>query len=142
MPVVRTSQRRSKRTRADPRAGQRGSVTAETAVVLPVLLIVLLACIWVLAAVGTQLRCVDAARVTARVAARGDTDAVARSAGQAAAPPGAVIVISTRGEQVHVEVRAQVRPVPALSALPALPVQGRAVALVEPSSGPAGLSAG
>jgi Flp pilus assembly protein TadG len=42
-------------------ARDRGSVTAETALVLPVLVVVLAMAVWVLAAVGAQLRCVDAA---------------------------------------------------------------------------------
>ena len=51
-------------------------VTAETAVVLPVLLLVLLCAVAAVTVVGAQLRCVDAAREGARAAARGETDAV------------------------------------------------------------------
>ena len=47
-------------------------VTAETAVVLPVLLLVLAGAVAAMIVVGAQLRCVDAAREGARAAARGD----------------------------------------------------------------------
>ncbi len=52
-----------------------GSVTAEMAVALPALLVVLAGALTVLVAVSAQLRCVDAARLGARAAARGDPDA-------------------------------------------------------------------
>ncbi|MBX6168101.1 MAG: hypothetical protein IRY84_10740, partial [Thermobispora bispora] len=42
----------------------RGSVTAEAAVLLPVLLIVLGAALWAVAIVGVQLQCVDAVSYT------------------------------------------------------------------------------
>ena len=48
-------------------------VTAETAVVLPVLLLVLAGAVAAVVVVGAQLRCVDAAREGARAAARGES---------------------------------------------------------------------
>lgn len=109
-----------------------GHVTAETAVVLPVLLVVLAAALWVLAAVGDQLRCTDAAAVGARAAARGEALPVVRQATRAAAPPGAQVEVTTGADTVEVTVRAQVRPVGgALAALPAAHVSGRAVAARE-----------
>jgi len=116
--------------------GDRGSVTAETAVVLPVLVVVLAAAVWVLAAVGAQLRCVDAAAVAARAAARGDDAAVVSAAGRRLAPGGATVHVGRVGDEVHVEVRVEVQPFPLLRVLPALPVSGRAVAVVEPGVGP------
>lgn len=107
-------------------------VTAETAVVLPVLVVVLAAAVWVLASVSAQLRCVDAARVGARAAARGDSVAAASAAASAVAPSGAQVTVVRSGESVSLLVRAAVRPFgPALSRLPAMPVAARAVALVE-----------
>src|SRR5688500_20233283 len=50
-----------------------GMVTAETAVVLPVLLLVLAGAVAAVTVVGAQLRCVDAAREGARAAARGES---------------------------------------------------------------------
>lgn len=118
------------------RTSDRGSVTAETALALPVLVVVLAGCVWVLAAVGAQLRCVDAAAGAARAAARGETGAVVTSLGQRLAPDGAVVRIDRRGEQVHVHVSAQVRPFDVLGVLPALRVEARSVALVEPGVAP------
>ncbi|NEE32158.1 hypothetical protein G3M53_42765, partial [Streptomyces sp. SID7982] len=51
------------------RAGDRGAVTAETAVVIPVLAAFTLALLWALMAAADQIRCVDAARAGARAAA-------------------------------------------------------------------------
>jgi hypothetical protein len=111
---------------------ERGSVTAETAVVLPVLVVVLAAALWVLAAVGAQLRCVDAAALAARSAARGDAPAAVAAAGRRLAPDGAQVQVTRSGDEVHVLVQASVRPFALLAVLPAMPVSGRAVAVVEP----------
>ena len=111
----------------------RGSVTAETAVVLPVLLVVLAAAVGVLACVAAQLKCVDAARAAARVAARGDGASEVRATGQRLAPADARVSLRADGETVEVVVSAQVRPFGGvLGVLPAVPVSGRAVAAVEP----------
>jgi Flp pilus assembly protein TadG len=112
----------------------RGSVTAETALALPVLVVVLAASVWVLAAVGAQLRCVDAAAGAARVAARGESPAVVSAAGRRLAPQDAVVRVEHRGEHVHVTVAARVQPFTVLGALPALQVDATAVALVEPGA--------
>lgn len=109
-------------------------MTAETAVLLPVLLIVLAAAIGVLACVAAQLRCVDAARAAARVAARGDVPELVRSTGERLAPPGARVTLRQSSDTVEVIVTAQVRPFgQALRALPPVAVSGRAVAAREDS---------
>ncbi|MGW4807345.1 TadE family type IV pilus minor pilin [Kitasatospora sp. NPDC004272] len=66
-------------------------VTAETAVGLPALVLLVAVLIWGVVAAGAQIRCVDAARVGARAAARGDADALAQTV--AAAPRGAKVAI-------------------------------------------------
>ncbi|MDX6198894.1 MAG: hypothetical protein QOJ79_2045 [Actinomycetota bacterium] len=107
-------------------------VTAETAVVLPVLLLVLAASIWVLAAVAGQLRCVDAARLGARSAARGDTSADVIATARSTAPAGATVAVLRSGDQVTVTVSGVVRPFGALlGRLPGTPVAATATALVE-----------
>ena len=122
----------SRTSRTSSRRGEAGFVTAETAVVLPVLFLVLAACIFVLAAVGAQLRCTDAAAVAARAAARGDTAPAVRAAGRAVAPRGADVEVDVGAERVHVEVSAAVHPFgQGLSYLPAVHVRGRAVAARE-----------
>ncbi len=110
----------------------RGMVTAEAAVALPVLFVVLALAVWALACVSAQLRCVDAARAAARLAARGETPGVVLAAGREAGPRGASISTGRAGEQVVVTVRAEVRPFGgALRALPAVSVSARAAALRE-----------
>ena len=107
-------------------------VTAETAVVLPVLLVVLAAAVWVLACVAAQLRCVDAARAAARAAARGDGAAAVSAAAAAVAPAGAQAQVVRGDSTVTVEIRAVVRPFgSALAGLPGTPVSARATAVVE-----------
>ncbi len=121
-----------------PRDG--GQVTAEAAVVLPVLLVVLAAALWVLASVAAQVACVDAARVGARAAARGDDPQAVRRAALAVAPRDARVEVSTAGDEVTVRVRADVRPFgPALHRLPATAVDAEATAVLEESlAGPPG----
>lgn len=74
-----------------------GMATAEFAVVLPVIVLVLAFSLTALMIVADQLRCVDAARVAARAAARGDTEAGVHQAGQLAAPAGSVITVKATG---------------------------------------------
>lgn len=109
---------------------QDGMVTAETAVVLPVLLLVLAASVAAVVVVGDQLRCVDAAREAARAAARGDPPAAVAAIGSRAAPDGAHVSVSSSRDDVVVSVSAAVAP---LGPLPfRVTVSARAVALREP----------
>ena len=85
-------------------------VTAETAVVLPVLLLVLAGAVAAVTLVGAQLRCVDAAREGARAAARGDDQATVAEIVREIAPDGATTTSSVDGEQVRVVVTADVSP--------------------------------
>ncbi|MDQ1603130.1 MAG: hypothetical protein QOE01_975 [Actinomycetota bacterium] len=117
------------------RGQDRGSVTAETAVLLPALVVVLVLALWAVESVVTELRCVDAARVAARAAARGEPDRLVRAAALAAAPPHAQIQLTrTPGDvpEVVVLVRATARlPGPLGDAGPGVPLDGRAVAALE-----------
>ena len=107
-------------------------VTAETAVVLPVLLVVLVAAVWILACVAAQLRCVDAARVAARAAARGDALAAVTAAAERVAPDRSQVRVSRSGDEVTVRVTAQLRPFgAALRRLPATRVEAAATAVLE-----------
>ncbi len=108
-------------------------VTAETAVVLPVLLVVLAAAVAAVTVVGAQLRCVDAAREGARAAARGEDAASVAALVERAAPEGAETTVSVVGDEVRVSVGAEV---PALGPLPLnVVVSAEAVALREPAAG-------
>lgn len=69
------------------RGSDRGFVTAESAVVLPVLVMFAMALVWGLLVVAAQIQCVDAARTGARAAARQDpADAVIEVTREAAPP--------------------------------------------------------
>ena len=109
----------------------RGSVSAELAVVLPVLMVVLAIAVWVLTAVSGQLRCADAAGAGVRLAARGESRAAVESTVVATAPRGATVQVVERGEQVEVVVSVDLRPFGSRVRLPGVHVRGRAVALRE-----------
>ncbi|MFG1748772.1 TadE family type IV pilus minor pilin [Streptosporangium sandarakinum] len=106
-------------------------MTAETAVVLPAVVVVLAAALWAVAAVGAQLQCVDAARAGARAAARGEPAERVRADVLALAPAGASVRVDVTAETVRVEVAARVRPRWG-STLPAVEVGASAVAAPEP----------
>ena len=108
-------------------------VTAEMAVVLPVLLLVLAAAVAALVVVGSQLQCVDAAREGARAAARGEPVGVVTELAGRAAPDGARVRVSVVGEGVTVTVTAAPQP---LGPVPLrVPVSATASAVREPGAG-------
>lgn len=80
------------RTRA-PARGDRGSATAEIAVALPAVIIVLAACLGGLGLASTQLRAQDSAADAARLLGRGDSVATAEQL-VARSVPGADLVLS------------------------------------------------
>ena len=75
------------------RRSERGAVTAETVMVLPVLVALTLGLTWLLSLAATQVRVVDAARETARAAARDDGAGAAEALGRRVAPDGARISV-------------------------------------------------
>ncbi|WP_433567547.1 TadE family type IV pilus minor pilin [Nocardia sp. CA-151230] len=85
--------------------------TVEAAIALAALVAVLVLGVGALLAVSAQVRCVDAAREAARLAARGDTD-VGVSTARRVAPPGARVVVRTDGDLVVAEVSARATLVP------------------------------
>jgi TadE-like protein len=116
--------------------GDRGSATAELAVVLPVAVVVLALMLWGVAVAGAHLRCIDAARAAARAAARSESLAATTAAARQIAPPGAGVAVRRTADRVSVVVTATVRPPgPALSSIPALSVRASAVSAVEPEFG-------
>jgi hypothetical protein len=98
-------------------ADQRGMVTAEFAVVLPAVVLVLALSLGALGLALDQIRCVDAARAGARAAARGDSPGAVILVVGRAAPTDAVVSLSTSGDLVRVSVVS--RPRVAASLLPA-----------------------
>lgn len=111
-----------------------GTVTAETAVVLPVVVAFALGLVWLVSLGVTQVRVVDAARETARAVARDETHGVAYALGMRVAPDGSSISILDRGDSVRVTVTSGVRgPGGLFRFLPPVQVDAEAVAAKEPS---------
>lgn len=81
-----------------------GMVTAELAVAIPTVVIVLAVCLGGISVGIDQIRCVDAARLAARALARGDADSTAREMARRAAPTGAAVILVGGGSQVRVTV--------------------------------------
>jgi hypothetical protein len=109
--------------------GDRGSVTVEAALALCGLALVVAMAIGAVAAVAASLRCTDAARELARLAARGEADR-GRAVAARLAPTGARIVLQIRGDEAVAEVTA-----PPVRLLP-VHVRGKAVAVLEPGVAP------
>lgn len=91
------------------------------------LMVALALCLAGLTAVTMQVRCVDAAREAARLAARGDSSAVAVA--QRIAPTGAAVTVRQDGGLVIASVRAR-SPL-----LPGVTLAAEGVSAVEPSVG-------
>jgi Flp pilus assembly protein TadG len=106
-------------------------VTAEIAVAMPVLMLMLGAALTAVAVIGGQMRCVDAAREAARALARGDSVSSARSLALAAGPRGATLTAQVDKAQVRATVRTRIDPV---GLLPGFTVSAEAVASPEPGS--------
>ena len=124
------------RTRSPSRVARRdsGMVTAETAVVLPVMVVLFSL---LLAGVGQAVdyvRVIDAARSAARLAARGETVTLVEEQALREAPDGSHVEIRLVGEQVQVAVTAPGRRLLGPIELPSAATV--AVALVENSARP------
>lgn len=107
-------------------------VTAETATVLPFLVLVTLALAWLIAIGVAQVRCLDAAREAARVMARGDGSSAAVGVATKVAPSGAHVRMNETDAVVDVEVAVRLSPpVPLLGHVLAVPVSATATAALE-----------
>jgi Flp pilus assembly protein TadG len=116
---------------------QRGAVTAEVAIALPVLLSLLFVGIWSIAVVMVNIQCIDAARDVARAVARGESLEAAHAIGRRTAPSNATIDIKRNGPDIHVTVTVSATPhakAPLLAALPAAPVTAEATLQSEPGT--------
>ncbi len=103
------------------RANDRGAVTVEAALALCSLAVFL--------AVAGSIRCVDAARELARLAARGEPDR-GRVVAAELAPSGARLTLELQHDLVVAEVSVElVRPLP-------VRIGGRSVAALEPGAAP------
>jgi len=111
---------------------ERGAVTAELALGLPVLVAVTIGLVWLLSVGAAQIRTVDAARETARAVARGDDEGAAVALGQRVAPAGVRIDVFTSGGRVTAHARGHVPgPGGLFGFLPGADVSAEAVATAE-----------
>ena len=113
--------------------GERGAVTAETAMVLPLVVAAALGLVWMLALAVTQVRVTDAAREVARALAREEPRAAAVALGRRVAPEDARFDVRDDGSLVSVDVTAEVSgPRGLFGFLPGITVDATAVAAQEP----------
>jgi hypothetical protein len=90
------------------RRNESGAVTAETAVALPLVVVFTLSMAWLVCLGITQVRALDAARETARAAARSDGAGDAIALGRRVAPTGSRISVGHGGGTVVVHVSSPV----------------------------------
>ena len=127
-PGAATGSRVRDTTEPVPRRGERGAATAELAVALPSLVIVLAVALGAVDLGLSQVRCVDAARLGARLLARGEPRGPALAEVRAAAPEGARVSVTTTGTRVTVVVTGDVPPaLRPLGGLPAPTASAQAV---------------
>ncbi|GGK57831.1 TadE family type IV pilus minor pilin [Ornithinimicrobium pekingense] len=120
-------------TRRGRPCGDRGLATAELAVALPAVVLVLALCLTAMALGVDHVRAEDAARAGARAASRGEPVAVVREVAATRAPRGASIIVDAGAEGVVVRVVAPAR----VRLLPRLPsAEATAEALWEPGVRP------
>lgn len=106
-------------------------VTAELAIVIPALVAVLALCLSGLGLAVDQLRCVDAARIAVRAAARGEPPEVVEQIARQVAPPAASVEVTPGVDTVVVTITAAART----RYLPGLPAaSARVEAALEPAA--------
>jgi Flp pilus assembly protein TadG len=114
------------------RGRERGAVTAELALGLPLLVAVTVALVWLLSLAAGQVRVVDGAREAARALARGDPEAAAFARAERVAGAGSEVSATYAAGEVTVTVRRRVAgPGGAVVALPAVVLDAEAVAATE-----------
>ncbi|MGL5867145.1 MAG: TadE family type IV pilus minor pilin [Dermatophilaceae bacterium] len=97
-----------------PARRERGMATAELAVAIPSVVVVLAVCLAAVDLGIRQVQCVDAAGTAARQLARGDSEPAARQQAGSRVPDGSRVTVVRGDGQVTVLVEA---PVPAVLAL-------------------------
>lgn len=103
-------------------------VTAETAMVLPFVVLMAIVMTWVVTLGVTQMRVADAAREAARIVARGESAAQGREAARSLAPGSRVTIVSRDGRaEVRIRHRARLPLVPKVR----IDLAARAVTVIE-----------
>ena len=117
------------------RREETGAVTAETAMALPLIAIFALSMAWLVSIGITDVRAIDAARETARSAARSESTGEATTLGRRVAPEGSRISVSHAGGAVVARVSSPVNgPAGLFGGWASFRVTAEAVAAREPSS--------
>jgi Flp pilus assembly protein TadG len=106
-----------------------GTVTVETAAVIPPLLLMLVMGLSLVSTIHAQLLCVDAARAAARSASRGEAQDDVLAAATRLGPSGAAATVRREGSLVVVVVKATARPLTRF--LPGIPVKAEAAVEAE-----------
>lgn len=110
---------------------ERGAVTAELALALPLLLSLTWGLVWLLSLGEAQLRVTDAAREAARAAARGDAVSSCVARAQQVAP-GSTVVVTARDGEVEATVTGSASgPGGLLGFLPAVTLHAEATSAAE-----------
>lgn len=116
------------------RRDETGAVTAETAVALPLIAVFTLSMAWLVSIGITDVRALDAARETARAAARSEDSGEATALGHRVAPEGSRITIARSGGAVVARVTSPVNgPAGLFGSWASFDVTAEAVAAEEPS---------
>ncbi|MCX6408498.1 MAG: pilus assembly protein [Propionibacteriales bacterium] len=117
------------------RRGERGTATAELAVLAPFGLVLVVLLVWVASLGLTQVRLVDAAREGARLVARGEPEADAVAVVRRLAPAGSTVEVAEGADgTVAVTVRVRTRaPLGFASTVGSTRLDATAVAAVETS---------
>jgi len=116
------------------RNDEAGAVTAETAVALPLVALFAVSMAWLVSLGITQVRALDAARETARAAARSDVAGQSVALGRRVAPAGSRIGVRHEGRLVVVTVSSPVSgPAGLFGAWASFRVRAEAVAAEEPT---------
>jgi hypothetical protein len=119
---------------SEARRDEGGAVTAETAMALPLIAIFALSMAWLVSIGITDVRAIDAARETARAAAREDSAGEAISLGRRVAPDGSDITVHHSGGAVVARVTSPVTgPAGLFGRWAGFHVSAEAVAAEEPS---------
>lgn len=110
-------------------------MSAETAAVLPLLVVVAVGLCWLIGLAVVQMRVTDAARESARLLARGESEGAATALARRVAPDGSGVTVGTESGMVVVWVTAPVRgPAGVFSAWGGFDIDAEAVAAVEPGA--------
>jgi len=112
---------------------EHGTATAETMMVLPVLVGVTIGMVWLVSLAATQVRVVDAAREVARAMARDEPRSAALALGRRVAPAGSEFDIEEGTDMVVVTVTSRVAgPGGIFRFAPSVSVDAEAVSAREP----------